>query len=227
MFCSQALAYATRHLAWSGAAVTTLCQCRFRKLLVGLDDAPAANANVNLQTSTDCKSVAERRAVPTRREYWENICGEEQADIYYPSPSPGQYSPPAKHPCGRAHPQYASADRRRRESRRVGEAHGPSVVRLDASAITSLHLLRGDDDAKDGSVGSLFNYLDATVSVLLCVLTVYPRELTLCFSGHRARAQKAPRVDPPALGRRFVDRRTIGRRGRAHRRVRRGLRGYP
>ena len=136
---------------------------------MGLDDAPAANANVNLQTSTDCKSVAERRAVPTRREYWENICGEEQADIYYPSPSPGQYSQPAKHPCGRAHPQYASADRRRRESRRVGEAHGPSVVRLDASAITSLHLLRGDDDAKDGSVGSLFNYLDATVSVSVFV----------------------------------------------------------
>ena len=122
----QALAYATRHLAWSGAAVTTLCQCRFRKLLVGLDDAPAANANVNLQTYHS-KSVAERRAVPTEREYWENICGEEQADIYYPSPSPGQHSPPAKLPCGQPHPQYAPPDRRRRESRRVGEAHGQFI----------------------------------------------------------------------------------------------------
>ena len=135
---------------------------------MGLDDAPAANSNVNLQTYYS-KSVAERRAVPTKREYWENICGEEQADIYYPSPSPGQHSPPAKLPCGRAHPQYAPPDRRRRESRRVGEAHGPSVVRLDASAITSLHLLRGDDDAKDGSIGSLFNYLDATVSATFFV----------------------------------------------------------
>ena len=139
----QALAYATRHLAWSGAAVTTLCQCRFRKLLVGLDDAPAANANVNLQTSTDCKSVAERRAVPTRREYWENICGEEQADIYYPSPSPGQYFPPAKLPCGQPHPQYAPPDRRRRESRRVGEAHGQFIfIFVWAISMTSCFVYR-------------------------------------------------------------------------------------
>jgi len=50
---------------------------------------------------------------------------------------------------------------------------GPSVVRLDASAITSLHLLRGDDDAKDGSIGSLFNYLDATVSVFLLLFSLF------------------------------------------------------
>ena len=224
MFCSQALAYATRHLAWSGAAVTTLCQCRFRKLLVGLDDAPAAKVNATTGPDMyDRKSVAGRRAVPTRREYWDNIWGEGEADMRTPSPSPGSITTD----FGRAHPQYAPPDRRRRESRRVGEAHGPSVVRLDASAITSLHLLRGDDDAKDGSIGSLFNYLDATVSVLFCVLTVCPCELTLCFSGHRAWAKKAPRMDPSALGRRCVDRRTTGRRGRAHRRVRRGLRGYP
>ena len=160
VFCGQALAYATRHLAWSGAAVTTLCQCRFRKLLVGLDDAPAANANANTGPWGRPKSVAGRRAVPTRREYWETIGGEEEADMRTPSPSPGS----ATTDFGQPHPQYASADRRRRESRRVGEAHGPSVVRLDASAITSLHLLRGDDDAKDGSIGSLFNYLDATVT---------------------------------------------------------------
>ena len=142
VFCLQALAYATRHLAWSGAAVTTLCQCRFRKLLVGLDDAPAANANVNLQTYYS-KSVAERRAVPTEREYWENICGEEQADIYYPSPSPGQHSPPAKLPCGRAHPQYAPPDRRRRESRRVGEAHGQFIfIFVWAISMTSCFVSR-------------------------------------------------------------------------------------
>lgn len=189
---------------------------------MGLDDAPAAKVNATTGPDMyDRKSVAGRRAVPTRREYWDNIWGEGEADMRTPSPSPGSITTD----FGRAHPQYAPPDRR--ESRRVGEAHGPSVVRLDASAITSLHLLRGDDDAKDGSVGSLFNYLDATVSVLLCVLTVYPRELTLCFSGHRAWAKKAPRMDPAALGRRCVDRRTTGRRGRAHRRVRRGLRGYP
>ena len=191
---------------------------------MGLDDAPAAKVNATTGPDMyDRKSVAGRRAVPTRREYWDNIWGEGEADMRTPSPSPGSITTD----FGRAHPQYAPPDRRRRESRRVGEAHGPSVVRLDASAITSLHLLRGDDDAKDGSIGSLFNYLDATVSVLFCVLTVCPCELTLCFSGHRARAQKAPRVDPPALGRRCVDRRTTGRRRRAHRRVRRGLRGYP
>jgi hypothetical protein len=201
-----------------------LCQCRFRKLLVGLDDAPAAKVNATTGPDMyDRKSVAGRRAVPTRREYWDNIWGEGEADMRTPSPSPGSITTD----FGRAHPQYAPPDRRRRESRRVGEAHGPSVVRLDASAITSLHLLRGDDDAKDGSIGSLFNYLDATVSVLFCVLTVCPCELTLCFSGHRAWAKKAPRMDPAALGRRCVDRRTTGRRGRAHRRVRRGLRGYP
>lgn len=204
--------------------VTTLCQCRFRKLLVGLDDAPAAKVNATTGPDMyDRKSVAGRRAVPTRREYWDNIWGEGEADMRTPSPSPGSITTD----FGRAHPQYAPPDRRRRESRRVGEAHGPSVVRLDASAITSLHLLRGDDDAKDGSIGSLFNYLDATVSVLFCVLTVCPCELTLCFSGHRAWAKKAPRMDPSALGRRCVDRRTTGRRRRAHRRVRRGLRGYP
>lgn len=201
-----------------------MCQCRFRKLLVGLDDAPAAKVNATTGPDMyDRKSVAGRRAVPTRREYWDNIWGEGEADMRTPSPSPGSITTD----FGRAHPQYAPPDRRRRESRRVGEAHGPSVVRLDASAITSLHLLRGDDDAKDGSIGSLFNYLDATVSVLFCVLTVCPCELTLCFSGHRAWAKKAPRMDPAALGRRCVDRRTTGRRGRAHRRVRRGLRGYP
>jgi hypothetical protein len=201
-----------------------LCQCRFRKLLVGLDDAPAAKVNATTGPDMyDRKSVAGRRAVPTRREYWDNIWGEGEADMRTPSPSPGSITTD----FGRAHPQYAPPDRRRRESRRVGEAHGPSVVRLDASAITSLHLLRGDDDAKDGSIGSLFNYLDATVSVLFCVLTVCPCELTLCFSGHRAWAKKAPRMDPSALGRRCVDRRTTGRRRRAHRRVRRGLRGYP
>lgn len=201
-----------------------MCQCRFRKLLVGLDDAPAAKVNATTGPDMyDRKSVAGRRAVPTRREYWDNIWGEGEADMRTPSPSPGSITTD----FGRAHPQYAPPDRRRRESRRVGEAHGPSVVRLDASAITSLHLLRGDDDAKDGSIGSLFNYLDATVSVLFCVLTVCPCELTLCFSGHRAWAKKAPRMDPSALGRRCVDRRTTGRRGRAHRRVRRGLRGYP
>ena len=199
-----------------------MCQCRFRKLLVGLDDAPAAKVNATTGPDMyDRKSVAGRRAVPTRREYWDNIWGEGEADMRTPSPSPGSITTD----FGRAHPQYAPPDRR--ESRRVGEAHGPSVVRLDASAITSLHLLRGDDDAKDGSIGSLFNYLDATVSVLFCVLTVCPCELTLCFSGHRAWAKKAPRMDPAALGRRVVDRRTTGRRGRAHRRVRRGLRGYP
>jgi hypothetical protein len=191
---------------------------------VGLDDAPAAKVNATTGPDMyDRKSVAGRRAVPTRREYWDNIWGEGEADMRTPSPSPGSITTD----FGRAHPQYAPPDRRRRESRRVGEAHGPSVVRLDASAITSLHLLRGDDDAKDGSIGSLFNYLDATVSVLFCVLTVCPCELTLCFSGHRAWAKKAPRMDPAALGRRCVDRRTTGRRGRAHRRVRRGLRGYP
>jgi len=191
---------------------------------VGLDDAPAAKVNATTGPDMyDRKSVAGRRAVPTRREYWDNIWGEGEADMRTPSPSPGSITTD----FGRAHPQYAPPDRRRRESRRVGEAHGPSVVRLDASAITSLHLLRGDDDAKDGSIGSLFNYLDATVSVLFCVLTVCPCELTLCFSGHRAWAKKAPRMDPSALGRRCVDRRTTGRRGRAHRRVRRGLRGYP
>lgn len=191
---------------------------------MGLDDAPAAKVNATTGPDMyDRKSVAGRRAVPTRREYWDNIWGEGEADMRTPSPSPGSITTD----FGRAHPQYAPPDRRRRESRRVGEAHGPSVVRLDASAITSLHLLRGDDDAKDGSIGSLFNYLDATVSVLFCVLTVCPCELTLCFSGHRAWPQKAPRMDPPALGRRCVDRRTTGRRGRAHRRVRRGLRGYP
>ena len=191
---------------------------------MGLDDAPAAKVNATTGPDMyDRKSVAGRRAVPTRREYWDNIWGEGEADMRTPSPSPGSITTD----FGRAHPQYAPPDRRRRESRRVGEAHGPSVVRLDASAITSLHLLRGDDDAKDGSIGSLFNYLDATVSVLFCVLTVCPCELTLCFSGHRAWAKKAPRVDPAALGRRVVDRRTTGRRGRAHRRVRRGLRGYP
>ena len=201
-----------------------MCQCRFRKLLVGLDDAPAAKVNATTGPDMyDRKSVAGRRAVPTRREYWDNIWGEGEADMRTPSPSPGSITTD----FGRAHPQYAPPDRRRRESRRVGEAHGPSVVRLDASAITSLHLLRGDDDAKDGSIGSLFNYLDATVSVLFCVLTVCPCELTLCFSGHRAWAKKAPRMDPSALGRRCVDRRTTGRRRRAHRRVRRGLRGYP
>lgn len=201
-----------------------MCQCRFRKLLVGLDDAPAAKVNATTGPDMyDRKSVAGRRAVPTRREYWDNIWGEGEADMRTPSPSPGSITTD----FGRAHPQYAPPDRRRRESRRVGEAHGPSVVRLDASAITSLHLLRGDDDAKDGSIGSLFNYLDATVSVLFCVLTVCPRELTLCFSGHRAWKKKAPRMDPSALGRRCVDRRTTGRRRRAHRRVRRGLRGYP
>ena len=199
-----------------------MCQCRFRKLLVGLDDALAAKVNATTGPDMyDRKSVAGRRAVPTRREYWDNIWGEGEADMRTPSPSPGSITTD----FGRAHPQYAPPDRR--ESRRVGEAHGPSVVRLDASAITSLHLLRGDDDAKDGSIGSLFNYLDATVSVLFCVLTVCPCELTLCFSGHRAWAKKAPRMDPAALGRRCVDRRTTGRRGRAHRRVRRGLRGYP
>jgi hypothetical protein len=191
---------------------------------VGLDDAPAAKVNATTGPDMyDRKSVAGRRAVPTRREYWDNIWGEGEADMRTPSPSPGSITTD----FGRAHPQYAPPDRRRRESRRVGEAHGPSVVRLDASAITSLHLLRGDDDAKDGSIGSLFNYLDATVSVLFCVLTVCPCELTLCFSGHRAWAKKAPRMDPSALGRRCVDRRTTGRRRRAHRRVRRGLRGYP
>ena len=191
---------------------------------MGLDDAPAAKVNATTGPDMyDRKSVAGRRAVPTRREYWDNIWGEGEADMRTPSPSPGIITTD----FGRAHPQYAPPDRRRRESRRVGEAHGPSVVRLDASAITSLHLLRGDDDAKDGSIGSLFNYLDATVSVLFCVLTVCPCELTLCFSGHRAWAKKAPRMDPSALGRRCVDRRTTGRRGRAHRRVRRGLRGYP
>ena len=191
---------------------------------MGLDDAPAAKVNATTGPDMyDRKSVAGRRAVPTRREYWDNIWGEGEADMRTPSPSPGSITTD----FGRAHPQYAPPDRRRRESRRVGEAHGPSVVRLDASAITSLHLLRGDDDAKDGSIGSLFNYLDATVSVLFCVLTVCPCELTLCFSGHRAWAKKAPRMDPAALGRRCVDRRTTGRRGRAHRRVRRGLRGYP
>lgn len=191
---------------------------------MGLDDAPAAKVNATTGPDMyDRKSVAGRRAVPTRREYWDNIWGEGEADMRTPSPSPGSITTD----FGRAHPQYAPPDRRRRESRRVGEAHGPSVVRLDASAITSLHLLRGDDDAKDGSIGSLFNYLDATVSVLFCVLTVCPCELTLCFSGHRAWAKKAPRMDPSALGRRCVDRRTTGRRGRAHRRVRRGLRGYP
>ena len=201
-----------------------MCQCRFRKLLVGLDDAPAAKVNATTGPDMyDRKSVAGRRAVPTRREYWDNIWGEGEADMRTPSPSPGSITTD----FGRAHPQYAPPDRRRRESRRVGEAHGPSVVRLDASAIRSLHLLRGDDDAKDGSIGSLFNYLDATVSVLFCVLTVCPCELTLCFSGHRAWAKKAPRMDPSALGRRCVDRRTTGRRRRAHRRVRRGLRGYP
>ena len=193
-------------------------------MLVGLDDAPAAKVNATTGPDMyDRKSVAGRRAVPTRREYWDNIWGEGEADMRTPSPSPGSITTD----FGRAHPQYAPPDRRRRESRRVGEAHGPSVVRLDASAITSLHLLRGDDDAKDGSIGSLFNYLDATVSVLFCVLTVCPCELTLCFSGHRAWAKKAPRMDPSALGRRCVDRRTTGRRRRAHRRVRRGLRGYP
>ena len=191
---------------------------------MGLDDALAAKVNATTGPDMyDRKSVAGRRAVPTRREYWDNIWGEGEADMRTPSPSPGSITTD----FGRAHPQYAPPDRRRRESRRVGEAHGPSVVRLDASAITSLHLLRGDDDAKDGSIGSLFNYLDATVSVLFCVLTVCPCELTLCFSGHRAWAKKAPRMDPAALGRRCVDRRTTGRRGRAHRRVRRGLRGYP
>ena len=191
-------------------------------MLVGLDDAPAAKVNATTGPDMyDRKSVAGRRAVPTRREYWDNIWGEGEADMRTPSPSPGSITTD----FGRAHPQYAPPDRR--ESRRVGEAHGPSVVRLDASAITSLHLLRGDDDAKDGSIGSLFNYLDATVSVLFCVLTVCPCELTLCFSGHRAWAKKAPRMDPSALGRRCVDRRTTGRRRRAHRRVRRGLRGYP
>lgn len=191
---------------------------------MGLDDALAAKVNATTGPDMyDRKSVAGRRAVPTRREYWDNIWGEGEADMRTPSPSPGSITTD----FGRAHPQYAPPDRRRRESRRVGEAHGPSVVRLDASAITSLHLLRGDDDAKDGSIGSLFNYLDATVSVLFCVLTVCPCELTLCFSGHRAWAKKAPRMDPSALGRRCVDRRTTGRRGRAHRRVRRGLRGYP
>lgn len=191
---------------------------------MGLDDAPAAKVNATTGPDMyDRKSVAGRRAVPTRREYWDNIWGEGEADMRTPSPSPGSITTD----FGRAHPQYAPPDRRRRESRRVGEAHGPSVVRLDASAITSLHLLRGDDDAKDGSIGSLFNYLDATVSVLFCVLTVCPCELTLCFSGHRAWAKKAPRMDPSALGRRCVDRRTTGRRRRAHRRVRRGLRGYP
>ena len=189
---------------------------------MGLDDALAAKVNATTGPDMyDRKSVAGRRAVPTRREYWDNIWGEGEADMRTPSPSPGSITTD----FGRAHPQYAPPDRR--ESRRVGEAHGPSVVRLDASAITSLHLLRGDDDAKDGSIGSLFNYLDATVSVLFCVLTVCPCELTLCFSGHRAWAKKAPRMDPAALGRRCVDRRTTGRRGRAHRRVRRGLRGYP
>lgn len=191
---------------------------------MGLDDAPAAKVNATTGPDMyDRKSVAGRRAVPTRREYWDNIWGEGEADMRTPSPSPGSITTD----FGRAHPQYAPPDRRRRESRRVGEAHGPSVVRLDASGITSLHLLRGDDDAKDGSIGSLFNYLDATVSVLFCVLTVCPCELTLCFSGHRAWAKKAPRMDPSALGRRCVDRRTTGRRRRAHRRVRRGLRGYP
>ena len=136
-----------------------MCQCRFRKLLVGLDDAPAAKVNATTGPDMyDRKSVAGRRAVPTRREYWDNIWGEGEADMRTPSPSPGSITTD----FGRAHPQYAPPDRR--ESRRVGEAHGPSVVRLDASAITSLHLLRGDEDAKDGSIGSLFNYLDATVT---------------------------------------------------------------
>ena len=143
-----------------------MCQCRFRKLLVGLDDAPAAKVNATTGPDMyDRKSVAGRRAVPTRREYWDNIWGEGEADMRTPSPSPGSITTD----FGRAHPQYAPPDRRRRESRRVGEAHGPSVVRLDASAITSLHLLRGDDDAKDGSIGSLFNYLDATVSATFFV----------------------------------------------------------
>ena len=114
----QALAYATRHLAWSGAAVTTLCQCRFRKLLVGLDDAPAAKVNATTGPDMyDRKSVAGRRAVPTRREYWDNIWGEGEADMRTPSPLPGSITTD----FGRAHPQYAPPDRRRRESRRVGE----------------------------------------------------------------------------------------------------------
>jgi len=125
----------------------------------------------------DRKSVAGRRAVPTRREYWDNIWGEGEADMRTPSPSPGSITTD----FGRAHPQYAPPDRRRRESRRVGEAHGPSVVRLDASAITSLHLLRGDDDAKDGSIGSLFNYLDATVSVLFVCSHCLPTRTNFVF----------------------------------------------
>ena len=49
----------------------------------------------------------------------------------------------------------------RRRSRRFGEARGPNVVRLDASAVSSLHLVRGDDGDANGS---LLHFLDATVT---------------------------------------------------------------
>ena len=111
----EALAYAVRHLAWTGAAAETLCQGRFRKLLVGTEEEPPS-------------------PTPARRR--SNGLGLGLGSTLNPKPN-------------------------RRRSRRFGEARGPNVVRLDASAVSSLHLVRGDD----GDVnGSLLHFLDATVT---------------------------------------------------------------
>ena len=103
----EALAYATRHMAWAGAASAVLCQGRFRNLNGGVGGG------------------VKGRAV-------DGVTG---------------------------HAVHASAHS---ASAHSASAHSAHSVRLDASTVRSLHLVRGGEGV--GRAGSLLAYLDVAVT---------------------------------------------------------------
>ena len=104
----EALAYATRHMAWAGAASAVLCNGRFRTLCGG----EVGGGDVDGVTGPRINGVT----------------------------------------------LHASA----RASAHSASAHSAHSVRLDASTVRSLHLVRGGEGV--GRAGSLLAYLDVAVT---------------------------------------------------------------
>ena len=109
----EALAYATRHMAWAGAASAVLCQGRFRNL----------NGGVGEVTGRDVDGVTGR-----------DVHASYGVTLHASA-------------CASAH---------------SASAHSAHSVRLDASTVRSLHLVRGGEGV--GRAGSLLAYLDVAVT---------------------------------------------------------------
>ena len=111
----EALAYAVRHLAWTGAAAETLCQGRFRKLLVGTEEPPSP--------------------APARRQSNDIIHDDDDDDIHNDNDNIDDNDDDDGLGLGLGLGSTLNPKPNRRRSRRFGEARGPAVVRLDASLV--------------------------------------------------------------------------------------------